>query len=844
MTLNQRLFILVPLVSLLCNVFLFLTVLGAKKNRLIYAFMELLGVFTAWCAGSLFMRMTVYPGPAFWYEVSIMGIFLVPFFIYNFIYCFTDAKGSFVRSLLFGGWLVMAALNLFHVFITQPQVLEEAGERRFEYGVSPALIVPVLLAVLTIWAAWRLAYRSVKEGRVLLSQFMPMIVGVAVMFLCTVAAALPQMVSLPIDTFSCGVNAVCLYFALYKKRLVELHSFASNGPAYWISAIFTTLLLITSYEALDRLYSRYFPAYLPYQTIVFAVSFSLLTMAVYHLVRRLMANLFVKGKELREAELKEFSSTVNKTLQLSEVLELYCDFLQRNLPGRTARVYLRVPETGAYRMEGSTNTALAKGREIAADHPLLAWLSQYGHGVSYAEFRRTKIYRSLWESEKRRFDELRVDFILPVINDNSMVAVTLFSEEELDGKSRDLAPAEVTFLESMTAVLAMALKNAALYAAIENKARRDPLTNLYNRSYFEECIRRDFELCLHDQMALMIISFDDFHLYNELYGTSEGDRILRCFADALQALAGHKGTVARYSGKEFALSFPFCAAATALDCAEAAKAWLNQELTGGGERIKKFLTFSAGISAYPVSASSVEELFTYAGMAVYSAKTAGKNKIVLYQPESEEQRSSQSLINKRTLAENCAATIYALTAAIDAKDHYTFSHSNHVSEYAAALAEALDLGAEHVEIIRQAGLLHDIGKIGIPEGILSKTDRLTQEEYEIMKQHVEGSIAMIRYLPSLDYVIPSAIGHHERWDGRGYPRGISGEAIPIGARCLCIADSFDAMVSKRSYKEAMQVADALEEIRRNLGTQFDPRLGALFIQLVEGGKITVHTESA
>ncbi|MPN62866.1 Cyclic di-GMP phosphodiesterase [bioreactor metagenome] len=136
--------------------------------------------------------------------------------------------------------------------------------------------------------------------------------------------------------------------------------------------------------------------------------------------------------------------------------------------------------------------------------------------------------------------------------------------------------------------------------------------------------------------------------------------------------------------------------------------------------------------------------------------------------------------------------------------------------------------------------MHDIGKIGIPDGILSKKDALTDEEYEIMKQHVEGSIAMIRYLPSLDYVIPSAIGHHERWDGKGYPRGIAGEAIPIGARCLCIADSFDAMVTRRSYKSAMSVADALQEIRRNLGTQFDPQLGQLFIRLVEEGKITPH----
>ena len=136
-------------------------------------------------------------------------------------------------------------------------------------------------------------------------------------------------------------------------------------------------------------------------------------------------------------------------------------------------------------------------------------------------------------------------------------------------------------------------------------------------------------------------------------------------------------------------------------------------------------------------------------------------------------------------------------------------------------------------------MLHVIGKIGIPEHILNKPGKLEKEEYEVMKEHVENSIGIIRHLPSLDYVIPAVIGHHERWDGRGYPRRIAGEDIPLSARILCIADSFDAMVSKRSYKDAYDTRRALDIVRSEAGRQFDPQLAELFVTLVENGTITV-----
>ena len=256
----------------------------------------------------------------------------------------------------------------------------------------------------------------------------------------------------------------------------------------------------------------------------------------------------------------------------------------------------------------------------------------------------------------------------------------------------------------------------------------------------------------------------------------------------------------------------------------------------------KVLTVSVGISAAPYAAKTAKELLDNADMAVNHVKHTGKNGIEIFDTILRENIVHDDMTNHKNIYREYESTIYALTAAIDVKDHYTFSHSNNVAYYATSLAREMNLNQDVVEIIRQAALLHDVGKIGIPEAILNKEGKLTEEEYEIIKGHVEASIGIIRYLPSLDYVIPAVIGHHERYDGNGYPRRISGENIPLSARILCIADSFDAMTTKRCYKEIIPKERALQILEEEAGRQFDPELVPVFIRGMTEGRIQLAGE--
>ncbi len=176
-------------------------------------------------------------------------------------------------------------------------------------------------------------------------------------------------------------------------------------------------------------------------------------------------------------------------------------------------------------------------------------------------------------------------------------------------------------------------------------------------------------------------------------------------------------------------------------------------------------------------------------------------------------------------------TLTALTAAIDAKDEYTRGHSERVAYLAAELAKKMGMAKKEIERIHTTGLVHDVGKIGVPEAVLCKAGKLTEEEFEYIKQHPTIGYHILKGIMLIDPVLPGVLHHHERWDGKGYPHGLSGLDIPLDGRILALADTFDAMSSTRSYRPAMPREKVLEEIRNCSGTQFDPTLAPLFVEL-------------
>jgi len=196
-------------------------------------------------------------------------------------------------------------------------------------------------------------------------------------------------------------------------------------------------------------------------------------------------------------------------------------------------------------------------------------------------------------------------------------------------------------------------------------------------------------------------------------------------------------------------------------------------------------------------------------------------------------RTARLVESNRLLEESALEAVESLNATVDAKDPYTAGHSQRVQRIAVALGEELGLERDRLEVLRLAGLFHDIGKIGVPDAILTKPDRLTELEFEIVKRHPEDGARIIGRLHRLGTAVPAILHHHERWDGEGYPHGLRGNAIPLEAAVVGLADAIDAMTTDRPYSSARSLDEATEEVVRNRGTQFAPTIVDAFLALVE-----------
>ncbi|MDH5696789.1 MAG: diguanylate cyclase, partial [Dehalococcoidia bacterium] len=421
-------------------------------------------------------------------------------------------------------------------------------------------------------------------------------------------------------------------------------------------------------------------------------------------------------------------------------------------------------------------------------------------------------YHRFWTGEHHLKRGIRSIVYLPLTVKDECIGSLILGSRQINAYS----PQQIRLLEQVALQIATPVENAQLYAKAEQRARIDELTGLFNRRHFEERLKE--EIARHSRygnaFSLFLLDLDNFKAYNDIYGHLSGDRLLNQIGGIVRSSIRGADQAFRYGGDEFVVILP----QTNVDDTYTVAERVREQIAGEMAATEIAVTCSIGLASYPSDGVIPGELVTAADTALYYAKNTGGNRVYL-----SSKILSEPKVEAGTYTRNGGlGAVYALAAAVDAKDPYTYDHSRKVNAYAVDLAEAIDLLPDEVSRVSTAALLHDIGKIGISDKILSKKGKLSAEEWEQIKTHPRLGANIVGNVPNLVPCVGGILYHHERWDGTGYPEGLAGEAIPLEARILAIADAFAAMTSARPYRDALCHEKVLEELRGNAGEQFDP----------------------
>jgi diguanylate cyclase (GGDEF)-like protein len=389
--------------------------------------------------------------------------------------------------------------------------------------------------------------------------------------------------------------------------------------------------------------------------------------------------------------------------------------------------------------------------------------------------------------------------------------------------------------------LARAFNTAAgAFLQTEARATHDRLTGVANRETLLGTLAAEVDRASrhYKPLSVAFIDIDRFKPINDTHGHNSGDAVLRQVAEILSGSIRASDSFGRYGGEEFMLILPETLPEDAVGLAEELRTLvMSQQFTiAGNQKLKA--TISIGISGGRGSELQLDMLVDRADAAMYAAKSLGRNRVYLYRELDEESVVRRAPISPQHQAQATAigqwandTATQALASVLAPQPQHRGRPSDMIASLATGLALEMGLPPEEIERIRIASLLHDLGKIAIPEEILDKPSTLSDAEWQTIGEHPRIGQVILEQATTLREAIPVVLHHHERYNGGGYPHGLRGSEIPLGARIVAVADAYHAMVHDRPYSAALDHEKALEELRSHAGTQFDPVVVDVFCQI-------------
>ena len=657
-----------------------------------------------------------------------------------------------------------------------------------------------------------------------------LLTGLGIMAVASVINVFFQNTNYSFSHIGYVANAVLITYTLIKHRLLDIQIIMRKWMVYTGVTVCITLAYLALLLVLSNLLRLFPPQFGIPTTIVMVVLFAYLFNWAKSALDRGADKLFYGKRYIHRQMLLTFASKMSHFINIKEIADALTGPLAKAI--RVRQVGLLLPVKNRY----ATKFLLKLDDEdqiapliLQNDSPLIQWMANEGKLVLRDDIEYDPRFSKLSTEERKALEDSHVEVLCPITTKHQLLGVLVLTEKYPKGHySRD----DIDLITTLAQESAVAIENAQIYAAAKEKADTDELTGLRNHRYFQESLNQAIEesAISGEDFALLFIDLDLFKTYNDVYGHVMGDELLKDFGRLIRRIIRDTDVGARYGGDEFACILM----QTGVDGAQKVAERIRRKMEDHMEQKGAAVTCSIGISCWRIDGVMREKIVEAADQALYHAKRAGGNRVYLASKLDVAEKTESGVVEKTGSDEAVESIVYALAATVDTRDHYTYGHSKAVCRYAVELAQAAGYSPEEVQRIRSAALLHDIGKLNLPDSILTKRDPLSDAEWDMIRHHPELGARILKYIVGLRGCVDSVLFHHERYDGNGYPRGLEGENIPRDARIMAIADSYDAMTSERGYKKrALTEEEAIRELEACSGTQFDPELVHLFTKLLE-----------
>lgn len=818
---------LIPLISTILYIFILVIISTSNETKLSRAFKYYIISMIIWSLGSFLMKTDIPPSPLFWNKFVLqVGFILVPVFLLQFSYVLINKQNR--RKILIIAY-VLSTLMIALSWSGNVMISAEVIEGQFVYELAWGSYLIAIVASLISILAFITMLQAVQTKQVELKKVQFVMLGLFLVIVGGASNIDENFGSLGIDIILNAFCAILITYSIYRNKFLEINLIVKRGLYFSIYNIVLFTMYASVIIVLYNYLSGYFEDNLPMLILVMSPIFMLLE-PIRNIIERWTNNLFYRAHKDRQEVLNDFSALVKKAFSLEQINTSLLDAIQQGIQSKHVSILLK--NSNKYKLHETTIEGLVfKKQSISFNSPVLTWLTDHDL-LLRSEIDNNVTFKQLWDSEKQVIANYKTEVVVPIKYLENIIGLVIISSKEDETPYIEV---EMQFLKTLLNNAASVIENAKTIENLKLQSITDELTKLYNHRYFHETVGTWIKNGRHDGFAIATVDIDQFKIYNDLYGHSAGDKALKRIAELINENTPKEALTVRYGGEEFVIYYPNYGVVEAKRAIEDVRKAVEDSFLLSTD-IREFLTVSIGAACFPVHGNNLEEVLSNSFKAVTDCKQSGRNKSLLYSNIDIVDEVSKNVQEK--IREAYLSSTYALAATIDAKDHYTFGHSNNVAELSVALAKEAGFVGDDLETIRHAGMLHDIGKVGIPESVLLKNGYLTDDEMEIMRSHVVQSINIIKHIPNLVDTIPIIISHHERFDGGGYPRGISGENIPLLGRVICIADAFDAMTTDRPYRKGLSLDQALFELKKNAGSQFDPLLVEAFISFINKGGLT------